>query len=222
MSKTPKGKLALYWAASCGGCEIAVLAINEKILDVAALFDIVFWPVAVDAKVRDVEKLADKSIDVCLFNGSIRTSEQEYMAQLLRRKSKVLVAFGSCASEGCIPGLANATSRRKIFDTAYHDTPSTENPERIEPQTATAVPEGTLHLPVFYETVRTLEQTVGVDYSLPGCPPEAERIWDAILAIVEKRLPPPGGAGKGGGHLSCSAPKGRSGKRWPPPFPAPQ
>jgi F420-non-reducing hydrogenase small subunit len=117
------------------------------------------------------------------------------------------VAFGSCASEGCIPGLANATSRRKIFDTAYHDTPSTENPERIEPQTATAVPEGTLHLPVFYETVRTLEQTVGVDYSLPGCPPEAERIWDAILAIVEKRLPP-GGAGKGGGHLSCSAPEG--------------
>ncbi|MCS7306511.1 MAG: hypothetical protein NZ602_15550, partial [Thermoguttaceae bacterium] len=39
-----KPKLALYWAASCGGCEIAVLAINEKILDVAAAFDIVFWP----------------------------------------------------------------------------------------------------------------------------------------------------------------------------------
>ncbi len=198
MSKTPKGKLAIYWAASCGGCEIAVLAINEKILDVAALFDIVFWPVAVNAKVRDVEKMADKSIDVCLFNGGIRTSEQEYMAQLLRRKSKVLVAFGSCASEGCIPGLANATSRRKIFDTAYHDTPSTENPERIEPQTKTAVPEGTLHLPLFYETVRTLAQTVPVDYSLPGCPPEAERIWEAILAIVENRLPP-GGAGNGDG-----------------------
>ena len=99
-----KGKLALYWAASCGGCEIAVLAINEKILDVAALFDIVLWPVAIDAKVRDVEKMPDGSIDVCLFNGSIRTSEQEYMAQLLRKKSKVLVAFGSCASEGCIPG----------------------------------------------------------------------------------------------------------------------
>ena len=195
MSNIPKGKLALYWAASCGGCEIAVLAINEKILDVAALFDIVFWPVAVDAKVHDVEKMPDKSIDVCLFNGGIRTSEQEYMAQLLRRKSKVLVAFGSCASEGCIPGLANATSRRKIFDTVYHDTPSTENPERIEPQTKTAVPEGTLHLPVFYETLRTLGQTVPVDYSLPGCPPEAERIWEAILAIVENRLPPPAGLG---------------------------
>ena len=45
MSGETKGKLALYWAASCGGCEIAVLAINEKILDVAAAFDIVLWPV---------------------------------------------------------------------------------------------------------------------------------------------------------------------------------
>ena len=129
-----KGKLALYWAASCGGCEIAVLAINEKILNVAALFDIVLWPVAVDAKVRDVENMPDGSINVCLFNGSIRTSEQEYMAQLLRKKSRVLVAFGSCASEGCIPGMANMNSRRQIFDTVYHQTPSTENPDRIEPQ----------------------------------------------------------------------------------------
>ena len=192
MSEAGKGKLALYWAASCGGCEIAVLAINEKILDVAALFDIVLWPVAVDAKVRDVERMADGSIDVCLFNGSIRTSEQEYMATLLRAKSKVLVAFGSCAHEGCIPGLANATSRREIFDTVYHRTPSTENPQGIEPQHKSEVPEGTLHLPVFYETVRTLDQTVPVDYYLPGCPPEAERIWEAITAIVEGKLPRPG------------------------------
>jgi F420-non-reducing hydrogenase small subunit len=192
MSDAAKGKLALYWAASCGGCEIAVLAINEKILDVAAAFDIVFWPVAVDAKVRDVENMPDKSIDVCLFNGSIRTSEQEYMAQLLRRKAKVLVAFGSCANEGCIPGLANLNNREEIFATAYRDTPSTDNPGDVRPQHATEMPEGTLHLPVFYDTLKTLDQTVTVDYHLPGCPPEAERIWDAITAIVSGNLPPPG------------------------------
>ena len=192
MSQATKGKLALYWAASCGGCEIAVLAINEKILDVAAAFDIVFWPVAVDAKVRDVEKMPDGHIDVCLFNGSIRTSEQEYMAQLLRRKSKVLVAFGSCAQEGGIPGVANLNNRQEIFETAYRDTPSTENPDGVRPQHATKVPEGTLHLPVFYDTLKTLDQTVPVDYYLPGCPPEAERIWDAITAILTAKLPPPG------------------------------
>jgi F420-non-reducing hydrogenase small subunit len=194
MSGNGKAKLALYWAASCGGCEIAVLAVNEKILDVAAAFDIVFWPVAIDAKVRDVEKMADGSIDVCLFNGSIRTSEQEYMAQLMRRKSKVLVAFGSCATEGCIPGLANLNNRKQIFDTVYKEGSATtpENPKDVRPQPETAMPEGTLHLPVFYDTVKTLDQTVEVDYYLPGCPPEAENILIAVTAIVEGKLPPKG------------------------------
>jgi F420-non-reducing hydrogenase small subunit len=192
MSQKPKGKLALYWAASCGGCEIAVLALNEKILDVAAAFDIVFWPVAVDAKVRDVEKMPDGSIDVCLLNGGIRNSEQEYMARLLRRKSKVLVAFGSCAHEGCIPGLANLSSREEIFNVCYQETFSTENPDGVRPQPETKAPEGTLHLPVFYDTLKTLDQTVEVDYYLPGCPPEADRIWDAVVAILEGRLPPVG------------------------------
>jgi F420-non-reducing hydrogenase small subunit len=187
-----KGKLANYWAASCGGCEIAVLGINEKILDVANAFDIVFWPVAVDAKVHHIEKMEDKSIDLCLFNGAIRTSEQEYMARLLRRKSKVLIAFGSCAQEGCIPGLANVTNREEIFKTAYFNTPSTDNPDHVVPLTEYEAEEGTLYLPYFYNTVKTLGQTVDVDYYIPGCPPEPDEIWEAIVAILEGKLPPPG------------------------------
>ena len=187
-----KGKLALYWAASCGGCEIAVLGIDDKILQVADAFDIVFWPVAVDAKVRSIEEMEDKSIDLCLFNGAIRTSEQEYMARLMRQKSKVLVAFGSCAHEGCIPGLANMTHKEAILQTSYHDTPSTHNPDGVRPQTETEVAEGTLYLPYFHETVKTLDQTVEVDYYLPGCPPEPERIWDALTAILTNELPAPG------------------------------
>jgi len=86
-----KLKFAFYWAASCGGCEIAVLDINEKILDVVAIADIVFWPVALDYKYKDVEAMPDKSIDICFFNGAIRTEENEHMAKLLRQKSKILV-----------------------------------------------------------------------------------------------------------------------------------
>jgi len=191
-----KPKLALYWAASCGGCEIAVLAIDDKILKVAEIFDIVLWPVAIDAKVRDIEKMDDKSIDVCLFNGGIRNSEQEYMAQLMRRKSKILVAFGSCAHEGCIPGLANLYDRDSIFQYVYKDSPSVDNPQGIVPQPEFEVPEGTLHLPVFYDTLKTLDQTVDVDYYVPGCPPEAENIWAIVEAVVAglggAPLPPAG------------------------------
>lgn len=193
---TAKPKLALYWAASCGGCDIAVLAIDDKILEVAKAFDIVLWPVAIDGKVRDIERMPDKGIDVCLFNGAIRNSEQEYMAQLLRRKSKILVAFGSCAHEGCIPGLANQFSREQIFQYVYQDSPSVDNPQGVRPTPEVQVAEGTLHIPLFYDTVLTLDQTVEVDYYLPGCPPEAENIWAAVQAVVAglggAPLPPPG------------------------------
>ena len=82
----------------------AVLNIGEKILDVDANFEVVFWPVAMDAKYKDVEAMPDDSILLTLFNGGIRNSENEEIAHLLRRKSQILVAFGSCATEGCIPG----------------------------------------------------------------------------------------------------------------------
>jgi F420-non-reducing hydrogenase small subunit len=182
-------KLALYWAASCGGCEIAVLGIEEEILDVARAFDIVFWPCVMDFKVRDIERMPDRSIDVCLFNGGIRTSEQEYMARLLRARSKVLVAFGSCAHEGCIPGLANLHDGREILEAVYRDSPSLDNPRGILPRAETEVEEGTLRLPVFYDTLETLGQAVDVDYFLPGCPPEPARIREALAAISAGTLP---------------------------------
>jgi F420-non-reducing hydrogenase small subunit len=187
-----KLKLAFYWAASCGGCEIAVLDINEKILDVIQIADIVFWPVAMDIKYRDVEAMPDKYIDICFFNGSIRNSEQEHMAKLLRQKSKTLVAFGSCAQEGCIPGLANLHNRKEIFTKVYLESKSISNPNGVIPQTETKVKEGTLELPEFYDTVRTLDQTVDVDYYLPGCPPPVKLIVNAIDAIAKNALPPKG------------------------------
>jgi len=187
-----KLKFAFYWAASCGGCEIAVLDINEKILDVVAIADIVFWPVAMDTKYKDVEAMPDKYIDVCFFNGAIRTEEQEYMAKLLREKSKVLVAFGSCAHEGCIPGLANLANRKEVFERAYLQSPSTNNPNSVTPKTSVKVPEGELTLPEFYDTVKTLDQTVDVDYYLPGCPPPSSLVAKAVEAIAKNELPPKG------------------------------
>jgi F420-non-reducing hydrogenase small subunit len=72
-----KAKFAMYWAASCGGCDIAVLNIDEKILGVAEIADIVFWPIAVDTKLKDVEAMPDGYITATLYNGAIRNSENE-------------------------------------------------------------------------------------------------------------------------------------------------
>jgi len=190
--ETEKLKFALYWATSCGGCEIGVLDIDEKILDFAAAANIVFWPVAVDTKYKDVEAIEDGNIDVCFFNGAVRTSENENMAKLLRKKAKVLIAFGACACNGGIPGLANVANREEVFDIAYLDNPSTANPEKTLPRTSTEVREGSLTLPEFYDVVKSLDQVVDVDYYLPGCPPAPQLISNAIDAIVQKKLPPKG------------------------------
>ncbi|MCL5877161.1 MAG: oxidoreductase [Candidatus Bathyarchaeota archaeon] len=192
MMGKPKLKIAFYWAASCGGCEIAVLDINEKILDVVQLADIVFWPVAMDTKYKDVEALPDKHIDITFFNGSIRNSEQEHMAKLLRQKSKTLVAFGSCAHEGSVPGLANLSTKQEVFDKVFLDDKSNVNPQATTPKAESQVKEGALKIPEFYDTVKTLAQTVDVDYYLPGCPPPTKLIVAAIDAIASNSLPPKG------------------------------
>jgi len=199
-----KPKLALYWAASCGGCDIAVLDLQEKILDVANIFDIVFWPVAMDFKYDDIRKMDDKSIDICLFNGSIRNSENADIARLLRAKSKVLVAFGSCALEGGIPGLANLTTKDRIMDWAFRDSPSTVSQNGgVYPQTHTKTQEGQIEIPEIWETVKSLDQVVEVDYYIPGCPPQPSQIWGVIEFIMSGKPLPEKGAILGAGTKTC-------------------
>jgi F420-non-reducing hydrogenase small subunit len=206
MAENGKPKFAMYWAASCGGCEISVLNIGDKILDVDAVFDIAFWPVAADFKYQDVRSYPDGYIDLCLFNGAIRTSENEEIARLLRQKSKILVAFGSCAYEGCIPALANLTSAEAIFQAAYLTSPSTDNPSGVLPQPETHVAEGVLEIPSFYPVVKSLDQVVPVDYIIPGCPPEPRQIWAVLQAVVAALLHgaalPPSGSILGAGEVA--------------------
>ena len=210
-----KPKFAMYWAASCGGCEIAVLNTHEKILDVDANFDVVFWPVAMDAKYHDVEAMEDGSILLTLFNGGIRNDENEHIAKLLRQKSKILVAFGSCACEGCIPGLANLSPVGDIVHTAFN-TITTDNPNEIYPRTSYDVPEGELHIPTLSRIVRPLEQVVDVDYFMPGCPPESHQIAaviDLVIKVVkgEAELPPKGSViGCGDSTVCDECPRARN------------
>jgi len=187
-----KPKVAFYWCASCGGCEEAVVDLAENILKVVEAVEIVLWPVAMDFKIKDVEALQDKEIAVSFINGAIRTSEQEHVAKLLRKKSGLVVAFGACAHLGGIPGLANFSNRAKIFDYVYHRSPSVDNPDRITPQEKTIVKEGELTLPEFYNTVHTLDQVIDVDYYLPGCAPPPDLIMNAVEAILTGNLPEKG------------------------------
>ncbi len=178
-----KPKVAFYWCAGCGGCDETVVDLNEQIFDVVREVDLVFWPVALDFKRQDVERMSDGAIAAAFVNGAIRTTEHVEMAHLLRRKAQVLVAFGACAQWGGVPGLANLWSRDAIIQTVYHESPSTANCDGVEPTSNGAA------LPALTETVRPLDQVVSVDYYLPGCPPTPALLAQAVTALLSGALP---------------------------------
>ncbi len=187
-----KPKVVFYGSASCGGCEEAVINLDEDLLKVMDAVDIILWPAFFDFKSKDIEALEDGEIGVSFISGAVRLSEQEEMVKLLRQKSQIIVAFGSCAHMGGIPGLGNLVTRDAIFQRVYKEVPTVENLEGIIPQERTALDIGELTLPESSDTVKTLDQVIPVDYYLPGCPPPSDLIMNALNAILEGELPEKG------------------------------
>ncbi len=187
-----KPKVAFYWCASCGGCEETVVDLAENILKVVDAVDIALWPVALDYKLKDVQGWKPGEVAVAFINGAVRLSEQEEWVRLLREKCSIIVAFGSCAHLGGIPGLANDACREEIIANKYHRAPSIDNPDGVIPRENTKINGHDLELPRFWKDVKTLDQVIDVDYYLPGCPPPSNLVADAVNAILENKLPPKG------------------------------
>jgi len=187
-----KPKVAICWLGGCGGCDEAVVDLNEVLLRVANAVDLVLWPVALDFKYDHVRKMKDGEILLSIVNGHVRNSEQEEIAKLLREKSRMVLAFGACACFGGTPGLANLITKEEIFNWVYRDAPTVVNPKGNYPQPTTHVDGKELTLPEFYPRVHALNQVIDVDYYLPGCPPPPYLIMNAISAVLDDKLPPKG------------------------------
>ena len=189
-----KIKLAVYWCAACGGCDVSLLDTHERLLTIGDMADIVMWPIAEDGKEKDIEAMDDGEITVSIISGAVRNTENEHMAKLLRQKSKIVVAYGTCAAFGGSPALANLVSggAEEILDYVYTKTPSSasfQNEYHKDapqiPQEKTQVPEGELTIPTLYDTVKTLDQVIDVDYTVPGCPPLPESISQLLKAVAD-------------------------------------
>jgi F420-non-reducing hydrogenase small subunit len=127
-----------------------------------------------------------------LLNGAVRSTEQEEMAHLLRRKSRFLIAYGSCAVSGGIPGLANEFGLEQILKFNYEQAPTVVNESRTRPQLKSGEVGLEVTLPALHQVVRSLDQVVDVDYYVPGCPPTPKITKAALVALLEDTLPPKG------------------------------
>jgi F420-non-reducing hydrogenase small subunit len=201
-----KLKTAIVLGASCAGCDVAILDLNEMILEVDELCEFVFWSTAMDFKREDLLALKDGEVDVGIYHGAIRTTEDEEYAKILRKKSKIIVSFGACSNFGGIPSMGNMPYDQSLFDLVYHEVPSMDNPEGTVPLTKINLKSGEeLTLPAIRKTAGALNSVIQVDYYVPGCPPMVpliEKVVGVLKEFSEKgTLPPKGTVIAGDGTL---------------------
>ncbi len=180
-SPATKPRLAVYWTTGCGGCDAAFLDLGERLLEIEKSFEVVFFPLLVDHKREDLDGLPDGSIDLGLITGALRNTEDVDMAQLLRRTSDTLVAFGACAQLGSVLALADLVSVTTLLRTVYREGPSSRYPRSPYELAGEG---GVLRLPDLTRSVQPVEAVVPVDYSVPGCPPEVARLWEVFQLFM--------------------------------------
>ncbi len=171
---------------------MALLGLHERILELLEYGDIAFWPAAADFKYEDLRDYDEDELDITFFNGGIKTEENEEIANLLREKSKIMVAFGSCAHLGGLPGLANMSDNEEVFDTVYRENPTTNNRDRVVPEKSSNEEGQELKLPGIHERVQELSRVVDVDYTIPGCPPPPNLTGEFLDLLIEDNLPEKG------------------------------
>lgn len=170
MSEKPR--VATASLAGCFGCHMSVLDIDDRILQLIDLVDFDKSPI------DDIKTFTHRCA-VGLIEGGCCNEENVHVLQDFRAHCDVLVALGDCATMGGIPAMRNTIPLQACMDEAYRNGPTVYNPNDIMPND----PE----LPLLLNRVYPVQEVVRIDYFLPGCPPSAETIWQALLALVNGR-----------------------------------
>lgn len=167
-----KPRVATAWLSGCSGCHMSFLDMDERLFDLADKIEVVYSPIA------DVKEFPP-DVDVTLVEGAVTNTENEELAHTIRRNSRIVIAFGDCASTGNITSMRNRFTVDEIGRRAYIEL-SDRNPmvpndyEIIAPLLKKAVP---------------LHEVIKVDLFLHGCPPSADEIWFAVTELLAGRIP---------------------------------
>lgn len=173
-----KAIVATTSLAGCFGCHMSILDIDERILDLIELVEFNKSPI------DDIKKFT-KQCDVGIIEGGCCNSENVEVLKEFRKHCKILISLGECAIMGGLPALRNGISVKECIDEAYLNGPTVgHNTEKILPNDD--------ELPMILDKVYPCHEIVKIDYFLPGCPPRADLIWNALVALLtgdEMKLP---------------------------------
>ncbi|MGC3998270.1 MAG: hypothetical protein QM767_12625 [Anaeromyxobacter sp.] len=158
----------------CSGCHMSFLDMDERLVELAGKIELVYSPIA------DRKRFPD-DVDVTLVEGAICNEEHVELIHEIRKKTRILVAFGDCAVTGNVTALRNVLGPAlPVLQRAYLD-PMNLNPPRI-PDAAGIVPK-------LLDRVVPLHHEVKVDAFLPGCPPHPDLIFAALSDAIGGKVP---------------------------------
>ena len=167
MAEEQSGKirLATAWLGGCAGCHMSFLDLDERLIDLAEVAELVYSPIA------DV-KVFPEDVDVTLVEGAVANVDNVILARQIRERSKLVVSFGDCAVTGNVTSLRNKLGVEDLLTKVYH-----EGPGKWPAGDAEVMPQ-------LLSKVLPLHQVIKVDAFIPGCPPDPERIWAAVSALL--------------------------------------
>lgn len=156
-----KPKIGIYSLTGCGGEALMILNMEDVLLDLLSRFDIKSFQEGSSYEEED-------ELDIAFVEGSVSTETHLENLKKIRKKSKLLVALGDCATGGCVQAMRNqqmsmAEKMEKVYgvEEAYYDV--------LEP--------------------KGLSAYVKVDLEIPGCPIEKEETFRAITSLLHGDMP---------------------------------
>lgn len=175
-------KISSEWLNACSGCEISIIDMGDRLLEALTLVEFVHIPALIDHKyfgqLGDQDHLRLPEADIGIISGGIRNAEHLEVAEEMRRRCKTIIALGTCATHGGIPALCNSYTTQETV-AAMYETITTDPPDAIPGE----------GLPPLLERCYALDEKIGIDLYLPGCPPHPDQIFSALIALLKGAMP---------------------------------
>ncbi|HEX7598465.1 MAG TPA: methyl viologen-reducing hydrogenase [Polyangia bacterium] len=167
-----KVTVSFEWLSGCSGCELSIVDLHDRLLKVLEEIDIVRLPILMD--VKDYPKAA-----LGIITGALRTQHDVECAKKMRASCDAILAFGTCGVYGGPQGSGYAHAPGELAETAFTKNPTTST-HFVPDQGVPALLE---------EGVLPLDAAIPVDWYLPGCPPHAYYVFEALSSLLHKKPP---------------------------------
>lgn len=167
-----KIRFATTWLDGCSGCHMSFLDLDERLIELADHVELVYSPLV------DFKEYPDQ-VDVCLVEGAVSGEEDLHKIKMVRARTTTLIAFGDCAVTSNVPGMRNTFGPKAVLERAYFDNASANQQVPCEV------------IPRLLPVAVPVHNVVPVDCFLPGCPPSADLIWQALSELLRGRIPNP-------------------------------